>query len=55
MIQVMERFAMNIDPALAGRLRAYSKETGISITRLIRDALIAHLNKLQGGTTNVNV
>lgn len=48
------RLAVNIPPQISTRLRDYSTLTGINLTRLVRDALIRHLDALENRSTNDN-
>lgn len=48
------RLAVNIPPQISTRLRDYSTLTGINLTRLVRDALIRHLDALENRSTNAN-
>lgn len=48
MKEVTARLSVDVPPELLERLRVYSKVSGVSVTRLVKDAVARHLETLEG-------
>ena len=52
MREVTARLSVDIPPELLERLRVYSKVSGVSVTRLVKDAVAKHLATLESGVSS---
>lgn len=54
MKEVTARLSVDVPPELLERIRAFSKASGISVTRLVKDAVAKHLSTLEGASNASN-